>query len=123
MSLTEEQINDFYRLTSKERFGQFVAQVQEKKVVWTLANDQGCVLVDTGEEQCLLLWHDEDLAESWATEEYQGCRAMGIPLDDFLAKWVPGMAQDGFDVALVPTRAGEGEVMSPEELAGELTAE
>ncbi|WP_176819204.1 DUF2750 domain-containing protein [Ferrimonas sediminum] len=123
MSLTQEQIDNFYRQTSKERFAQFLEQVAEHKTLWTLANEQGCVLVDTGEEQCLLLWPHQDLAESWATEEYAGCQPMGIPLDDFLDKWVPGLANDGYDVALVPTRAGEGEVMSAKELAVELQGE
>ncbi|TKB53968.1 DUF2750 domain-containing protein [Ferrimonas aestuarii] len=123
MPFTQEQIDGFYRQTSQQRFAEFIEQVKQNQKLWTLANEQGCVLVDTGEEQCLVLWHDEALAQSWAVEDYQGCKAMAISLGDFLEKWAPGMTKDGFDIAVVPTRGGEGDVMSAEELANELAAD
>jgi hypothetical protein len=45
---------------------------------------------------------------------------MEISTKDFLAKWVPGMAQDELMVIVCPVPGEDGEVITPEEFAEQL---
>ncbi|SHH26005.1 DUF2750 domain-containing protein [Ferrimonas marina] len=119
--MNTEQLNDFYSQNSQQRYDTTIAAIKEQQQLWTLADDQGCVVLDTGKEQCLVMWHDEALAKNWASGEFERCEALAISLEDFMAKWVPGMSEDGFDVAIAPSLAGEGIVLSPQELATDLS--
>ncbi|MFI3245815.1 MAG: DUF2750 domain-containing protein [Ferrimonas sp.] len=110
----------FYSQNSQARYEATLEGIQESQVLWTLADEQGCVVLESSQERCILIWHDEALAQSWATGEYSECRALAISLEDFINKWVPGMSNDGFDLAVAPSLAGEGIVLSPEEFADDL---
>lgn len=121
-TLSKEAVNAFYSLNSQGRYDHLVEQVKASGVLWTLADDQGCIIIDTGSEQCLLLWHHEDLAKTWITGDYDNCQPMAIKREDFIEKWAPGMTKDGFEVGVAVSLAGEGIVVSAEELAAELAA-
>ncbi|MBY5921119.1 DUF2750 domain-containing protein [Ferrimonas balearica] len=119
-ALTQEQINAFYSLDSQGRYDHLVEAAKANQALYTLADDQGCVLINTGKEQCLLLWHHPILVENWIKDDYANCHAMTINLADFVEKWAPGMTKDGFEVGVAPSLAGEAIVVSAEELAADL---
>ncbi|MBY6186686.1 DUF2750 domain-containing protein [Marinobacter hydrocarbonoclasticus] len=119
-ALTQEQINAFYSLDSQGRYDHLVETAKASQAMYTLADDQGCVLINTGKEQCLLVWHNPKLVENWIKDDYANCHAMAIALPDFIEKWAPGMTQDGFEVGVAPSLAGEAIVVSAEELAADL---
>ncbi|WP_298439743.1 DUF2750 domain-containing protein [uncultured Ferrimonas sp.] len=118
--MSTENVKSFYSQNSQARYEATLVGIKTEQVLWTLADDQGCVVLESDQERCLLLWHDEAIAQSWATGEYSDCKALKIELADFHEKWVPGMSDDGFDVAIAPSLAGEGIVVSPEEFADDL---
>ncbi len=119
--MSTENIKRFYSQNSEQRYDVVIAEAKAQGKLWTLADDQGCVIVESGkDEQCLVVWHDEAIAADWAQNDFEGCRPLAISLEDFIAKWAPGMTQDGFEVAVAPSLAGEGIVVAPQELADDL---
>lgn len=120
MALTNQQIEDFFRLQSNSRYDITLNQCKAKKDLWVLQDAEGCVLIDLGEEKVLPIWHDEELANSWRASEYQQTKALQIPFDDFCTKWLPGMQKDGFSLGVSPNLAGEGIVVSAEEFAADI---
>lgn len=118
--MSTETVKAFYSQNSQARYEATIAGIKANNTLWTLADDQGCVVLESDQERCLLIWHDQDVAQSWATGEYADCKALQISLADFHEKWVPGMTNDGFDVAVAPSLAGEGIVVSPEEFGDDL---
>jgi len=119
--MSDDQIKAFYSQNSQQRYDQTVAEAKAKETLWTLADDNGCVVLDSGSEKCLVVWHDELIATDWAKSDFADCKAIAITLSDFIEKWAPGMTEDGFDVAVAPSLAGEGIVLAAQELADELS--
>ncbi|QIZ76968.1 DUF2750 domain-containing protein [Ferrimonas lipolytica] len=118
--MSTDTVKTFYSQNSQQRFDATVDGAKANQALWTLADDEGCVVLESDQERCLLMWHEEEFAQSWATGEYSSCKALKIEMNDFLEKWVPGMTNDGFDLAIAPSLAGEGIVLSPEEFADDL---
>ena len=115
--LTETQINAINGMTDEVRYNHIVSQMRKNEVVWTLSDDRGCLVVDTGEEPCIVLFSHKELAELWAEGDYSDCKGLAIDLDAFLERWVPGMTKDGFFVALQPNLESESMVEAPEDFA------
>lgn len=110
------------RLTTKQRYQSFIEQTRKSQQVWTLSDEQGCLIIETGDEKVLLLWNEQALAEHWASKDHANFKALAISLSDLTEKWLPGMANDGFDLAVAPSFAGEGTIVAPLDLADELSS-
>ncbi|WP_427979740.1 DUF2750 domain-containing protein [Agarivorans sp.] len=113
-------IEEHDRLTTKQRYQHFIEQARSQQQVWTLSDEQGCLIIETGNEKVLLLWSDAALAEHWASKDHASFKALAINIDELKDKWLPGMAEDGFDLAIAPSFAGEGTIVAPLDLREEL---
>ncbi|MGY5450661.1 DUF2750 domain-containing protein [Agarivorans sp. MS3-6] len=118
----ESLIEQSNRLTTKQRYQQFIEQARKTQQVWTLSDEQGCLIIETGEEKVLLLWSDQALAEHWASKDHVGFKALAINLTELIDKWLPGMTNDGFDLAVAPSFSGEGTIVAPLDLSEELSS-
>jgi hypothetical protein len=115
--LTETQINAINGMTDQVRYNHLISQAKKNDTMWTLGDTNGVLLIDTGDEKCIVLFSHEQMAEQWAAIDHPECKAMGVELQPFIEKWVPGMVKDNFFVALQPNLDGEGFVESAEEFA------
>jgi len=122
ISLTPEQVESAFALSADERYDFFLAMVAENSVVYTLKDEQGCLLVSSDDESCLPVWPDEALATACAQNEWSEFEPLAISLDDWLSKWVPGMTGDGHLVAVFPNLNTESVIVTPEELADDMQA-
>ncbi|CAG8999253.1 MAG: hypothetical protein CENE_01222 [Candidatus Celerinatantimonas neptuna] len=107
----------FYQQSSEVRYQLTLAAIRRTNQLWTLKDDQGCIMVSSDEEQCLPIWPDEATATAWATEEHAHCEPFSIDLAAFLSRWVSGMTEDGYYLAIGPSMQAESLVESPSDLA------
>lgn len=117
---SQEQLNEWVAQDDEQRYQLFLALVVKHKVVWTLADEQGCLMLAEQDGQYLPLWPLKEYTEQAAVEEWASMNPLAITLEDFLNKWAPGMAEDGYEAAVFPLADGESTVMEAEELAMEL---
>ncbi|QUX91589.1 DUF2750 domain-containing protein [Marinomonas sp. A3A] len=110
----------FYRLPSSERYDHVLNLVKKGTSVWTLADAEGCLIIDLGSDKVLPIWPAETLATTWGEKDYQGFNSLEINAADWAEKWLPGMQGDGFSVGVAPNLAGECIVSSAEEHAADL---
>ena len=110
----------FYRLPSSERYDHVLNLVKKGTSVWTLADAEGCLIIDLGSDKVLPIWPAETLATAWGEKDYQGFNSLEINVADWAEKWLPGMQGDGFSVGVAPNLAGECIVSSAEEHAADL---
>ena len=110
----------FYRLPSRERYEHVIKLVKKGSSVWTLADTEGCLIIDLGSDKVLPIWPTEALAVAWGEKDYTGFNSLEINAVDWAAKWLPGMQGDGFSVGVAPNLAGECLVASAEEHAADL---
>ncbi len=120
MPFDGQQIETFFRLQSNARYDAVVAHCKKEQDIWMLQDDQGCLIIDLGNEKVLPIWNDSALAEQWKGKEYAGFSASVISYADFSSKWLPGMVKDGFKLGIAPNLAGEGIVVATAEFARDI---
>ncbi|NLQ16170.1 DUF2750 domain-containing protein [Marinomonas sp. M1K-6] len=120
MSNTPSSQDTFYRHTSSERDDLMLKHLKKGESIWTLADTEGCLIIDLGSDKVLPIWPSEALATAWAEKDYPEFTSLEIHAADWAEKWLPGMQNDGFSVGVAPNLAGECIVSSAEEHAADL---
>jgi len=100
----------------------FLETVVSTGVVWTLRDDEGFALSDraSGEGMVMPFWSDSAVADAAATGEWLEYRVVGIDLDEWLERWLPGLDGDGLMVGVDWTADLDGVDMPALELQADL---
>ena len=115
--LNEKQRVSVSSLPADERYEHFLQKVTGWEELWGLSDQDGCVMLSTDDgEECIPVWPHPDYATEWATDEWAECQPFKIDLKAWMERWLPGMAEDGFLVAVFPAGDGEGVIVEPAEL-------
>ena len=88
-----------YTVACKERHQRFIERVLKLNHVWGLKSKQGWVVCPSNKEEgkeVMPFWSNRAYAAQCAKEEWKGYEPTAISLEDFLTKWLSGMAKDGF---------------------------
>ena len=117
---SQDQLNEWAEQTDEQRYETFLALVVKHKKLWTLADDQGCLMISEEDGNYLPLWPLEEFAKQAAIEEWQNMHPLEIELDTWLEKWAVGMMDDGYEAAVFPQADGQSTVLDADELAIEL---
>ncbi|MEL0638739.1 DUF2750 domain-containing protein [Marinomonas sp. TI.3.20] len=99
-----------------ERLVYFVEKVKESQTVWSLSNEDGFVMVETDEGDCVMVWPDAEFASQWAVEDWDDCEPVAVELETFLTGWLPSLAIDNITIAVFPNIEDEGKLSSADEL-------
>jgi len=116
MSNQRKSLAQITALTPEGRYDYLVEQVKEHKEIWTLQDNDGCVMLTTEDEDCIPMWPSEEAAALWAVDEWQDCQPLSIPLNEWEERWVSGMEDDELLVAVFPVQDDLGVVVQPWEL-------
>ncbi|NQZ31134.1 MAG: DUF2750 domain-containing protein [Oceanospirillaceae bacterium] len=114
--LSNQHLTDY---TAEQRFQYFIEQAVATKEVWILTDEEGCVMLNTEEEECVPVWPSFDSAQAWATGDWKHCEAEAVPLKTWQLRWSEGLEQDGFYVVVFPLEEQEGSVIHPQDLDGD----
>ncbi|MCL2917462.1 DUF2750 domain-containing protein [Shewanella litorisediminis] len=118
--MTKKTLAQITAMTPEARYDYLVAEVKEHKEIWTLQDQDGCVMLTTDEDDCIPMWPSEEAAALWAVDEWQDCEPLSIPLNEWLERWVAGMQDDDLQVAVFPVQEDLGVVVPPWELESRL---
>lgn len=119
-SISDREFASVVALPGRERYRHFIGQVADWKAVWSLRTTEGWVLVGADAKELVPVWPHRRYAEVCAKDgHFPEC----IELEDWLEKWLPGMSKDRRQLAVFPTPAGQGVVVSPERLRDDLLEE
>lgn len=99
-----------------ERLTYFVEQVKATELVWSLSNEEGFVMVETDDGDCVMVWPDAEFASQWATDDWDDCEPVSISIDTFKGEWLPSLALDKITVAVFPNIEDEGKLSTAAEL-------
>jgi hypothetical protein len=113
------------QLSIEDRYDYFIRKVADFEEVWGLFSDQGGrATLGTGDKIVVPFWPEEDFAVLCATEQWQGYVPKMISLEDFMAKWIPGLQRDQrlVNIFYVP-QTKEGSIIEPGDLLSDLENE
>lgn len=116
-----KSMSDLLNMTPEARYDYMVEQVKIHKIIWTLQDSDGCVMLTTEDEDCIPMWPSEEIATLWAVDDWKDCQPLAIPLDEFQQRWVSGMEDDDLFVAVCPIQEDLGVVIPPFEIDQRLT--
>lgn len=123
MSISNEQLNTIEKYDEEKRLSYLLQQVISNQEIWILADEHGCVMLNTEDEDCVPVWPNEEFAQRWATEEWQHCKAEAISLNKWYSRWSTGLADDELALVTFPNQDNQGLVLFPEELEEALLKE
>jgi len=112
-----KELTTVVKLPPDRRMAYFLGKVADWRELWSVGNESGWSMMATDEgREAVPLWPAAEFASQFCAGDWQDRRAKSIGLDDFLAKWIPGMQGDGRMAAVFPVTGNKGMVISPEEL-------
>ena len=115
--MNQEQFEAVTKLSGEERYDHFLDKAEEFEEVWSLRNDEGFVsMADDNGKSCIPFWPHPEYAKALASDDWSDCVPVSVALDDFLNRWLPGMAKDDLAVSVFPTTALKGVVIDPARL-------
>jgi len=74
-----------------ERLAYFIEQAKANERVWSLSNEEGFVMVETEEGDCVMVWPDAEFARQWAVEDWDDCEPVSVSLEQFKNQWQPSL--------------------------------
>lgn len=114
----EHEVASVSALAGPERFDYFVRKVADWEEVWSIGDDDGWALsADESGRKLVPVWPASAFAEACCVAEWVGYAPKAIKMHNWIDKWIPGMTTDSRYVAVFPTPADRGVVVTPEELA------
>ncbi len=120
----EKEFESVVSLPGPERYRYAVKKIADWENVWGLSSDSGWAMsADDDGHHAVPIWPHPEFAGACANGEWAGDEPRAVPLDDWLAKWIPGMTRDNLMVAVFPTPRGKGVVVTPERLRTDLEDE
>ena len=110
---------------SQANHARFLERVRASGQVWGLRSADGWAVCPSNAEKdmdVLVFWSDKAYAARHVRDEWAEYVPTAISLDDFLGKWLPGMARDGVLVGTNWDANLFGAESAPVELAAQLTS-
>jgi hypothetical protein len=114
---TQKNIAQF---TPEQRLSYLVKECILNKQVWILTDQDGCVMLNTEDEDCTPVWPSETFAQAWATGDWSECEPKAIDLKTWHSRWTQGLEDDDVAIAVFPSEDEEGLVISAQEFDFEL---
>ena len=125
MNNDKTQLSNLIDLNDEQRAQYLIKTVCKENQLWVLKDQDGCVILNSEDEDCIPLWPDQSSALLWATKEWQHCEAQSISLTEWFERWSSGLVKDNLGLVLFPSEfpQGEGIVYFPEEFEQALLIE
>ncbi len=109
-------LNTISKYNEEQLYAYFISEVVSEGQIWILVDEYGSVMLNTEDEDCVPVWPSIEMAQTWATAEWDNCKAEAISLDKWHKRWTGGLEEDGFAVVICPLEDREGLVIYPEDL-------
>ncbi|MCG9624022.1 DUF2750 domain-containing protein [Vibrio mediterranei] len=120
MALEQLQIDEISSYDEEKRLKYSVKTMVQERQIWILTDEHGCVMLNTEDEDCVPVWPHQELAEQWATGEWDHCKAEAISLNKWHSRWTYGLEDDELAVVVFPNQNEEGVILFPDEFDFEL---
>lgn len=116
-TLNPRQYEAVLALGCDKRCEHFVSKVADNEQLWVARNPEGWLmpLTPQGLQYCPV-WPHRDYAQNIVDEHFPGHQAVVLPLDRFMAQWLPNFERNKVKVAIFPNKAWEFQLMEPDDL-------
>lgn len=117
-----EKLLQMTALPSAARLGYFVRKVADTQEVWGLHDDAWATAQVDG-KVAIPFWPEAACAQACASGDWEHFQPRAIALDDFLNKWLPGMASNEQLAFVFPVPQGSASIAAPVDLLADVRRE
>ncbi|MGK5035848.1 DUF2750 domain-containing protein [Janthinobacterium sp. LB3P118] len=117
-----EKFKQVAGLPSAERHAYFVRKVADTQEVWGLFH-AGWATTQAHGKVAVPFWPEAAFAQACASGDWEHFLPRAIALDDFLARWLPGMAGNDQLASVFAAPQGSASVAAPADLLADLREE
>ena len=117
-----EKFKQVAGLPSAERHAYFVRKVADTQQVWGLYH-AGWATAQVDGKVAIPFWPEAAFAQACAGGDWMDFRPRAIALDDFLTKWLHGMAGNDQLASVFAVPQGSASVVAPADLLADLREE
>lgn len=114
---TIDKINQY---DAEKRLQYSIQEIVANREVWILTDADGCVMLNTEDEDCVPVWPNKEFAMAWTNEEWADCQPEAISLNKWHSRWSYGLEDDDLFIVVFPDAEQEGVIISPQEFDFEL---
>lgn len=114
-------MQDPQNLPADQRYTYLLNQIKQHQQIWILTDDDGCVMLNSEDEDCVPVWPNAEQAIDWATDEWAECKPMAIALEQWLERWTTGLTNDDIAIAAFPSKQEEGMVLDAHAFAQDIS--
>ncbi|MGV3001538.1 DUF2750 domain-containing protein [Vibrio sp.] len=118
--LSDERVQEILSFDSEKRFTYCIKEVVANRQIWILVDEDGCVMLNTEDEDCVPVWPNEEFAQAWANDDWENCKPEAISLNKWHSRWTTGLEDDELSVVVFPNAEQEGVIVFPDEFDFEL---
>lgn len=119
-TLDAYEVERVLALAPEQRLDYLLKKARENQQIWILADDYGCVMFNTEEEDCVPVWPSEEFAKLWCTDEWAECKPMALTIEKWTKDWTSGLEDDEVNVVVFPNLNSEGLIYPPWEFEEKL---
>ncbi|WP_163931809.1 DUF2750 domain-containing protein [Paraferrimonas sp. SM1919] len=87
--------------------------VKASNKIWILTDADGCMMLNTEDEDCVPIWPSEETAKTFAIDEWQHCQPQQISVAKWKSRWSYGLADDELAIVIHPDSEGNGVILDP----------
>lgn len=121
---TPKEIASVSALGPSQRYQYFIKRVSDTEALWSLGAEDGWVLqAGPGGIELVPVWPHSSYAAACATDEWSGNVPMEIGLDEWMEKWLPGIARDERQVSVFPVPGSQTAIVDADTLREDLEEE
>ncbi|WP_215408494.1 DUF2750 domain-containing protein [Janthinobacterium sp. JC611] len=117
-----EKFRQVAGLPPAERHAYFVRKAADTQEVWGL-HQEGWATAHANGKVAIPFWPEAAFAQACASGDWAHCQPRAIALDDFLNKWLPGMAGNDQLASVFPVPQGSASIAAPYDLLADLQQE
>jgi len=123
-TIKEKEIESVLRLDGAHRYLYCVKKIADEQRLYSLKSNAGWALAanDDGDE-LVPIWPHEAFASLCADGAWQDYSPQAIGIDEWLARWIPGIERDGRLIAVFPTAQKKGVAVNAADFLKHLQAE
>ena len=114
--VNDRELQSVLALPAQARYRYFLNKITDWEELWSVGDETGWALMSDGATELAPVWPAAAFARESCTGDWQNNKPKPIALGDWIAKWIPGLENDGRKVAVFPLRNDHGIVVSPERL-------
>lgn len=119
--VNEHEFQNVISLSAFDRYQYFLNKVADWEEVWSVRSADGFrMMSDPQGVLCIPVWPAEPYAQACCQEEWADASPVAVSLEDWMAKWLPGIKNDNRKIALFPLPQDQGMVLDSDQLRQDL---